>query len=442
MMQRFQDFRSDEQGAISVWLAGGMTAIIGVGALAVDVGNLYMQETRLQIAGDTAALAAASVVGEGEQAMRDAAIYYVEQNLPSAHFGTVLAAQDVVTGTWDDGTASFTPAAGGNAVQLTLRRTSASGNPVNNFLSAVVGYDSMDIVTQVTATGAGGQPGCIMALDPGSTSDSLKFSSMGSVELNDCVPAANSTSSNAIKVSSLDSFHAGSLYAVGQISIPGYLESGLDEPPQEDQDPAADPYGNLPNPTYGGCDYNNHNAGSSISPGVYCGGLSASGSSLTVQPGTYYIVDGDLDFSSMNSVTCNCTAPGSGVTFVITGSTPAQIGKFEISSINTVNLRAPKDASYDYTGMLIYVDRRAPYQLSKFSQIDNVTFNGALYAPSQELNINSIDYTVQTDCMWIVGYNVNFNSIDAFGRTDNCSAYGTKQISVGAGGGGGPRLVQ
>ena len=35
-------------------------------------------------------------------------------------------------------------------------------------------------------------------------------------------------------------------------------------------------------PSFGSCDFNNHNASSSISPGVYCGGLEASGSSLTV----------------------------------------------------------------------------------------------------------------------------------------------------------------
>ena len=130
-----------------------------------------------------------------------------------------------------------------------------------------------------------------------------------------------------------------------------------------------------------------------------------------------------------------------GLTFVLTGTTPGQIGTFEFSSINSVSLRAPKDGSYDFPGMLLYVDRNAPYGTSKFSQIDSVTFNGGLYAASQELNFNSIGYTAQTDCMHIVGFNVTFSSIDSFGRADNCGAYGTQQISIGGAGGGGG-LVQ
>lgn len=429
-------FRRDERGSVAVWIAGGFTAIMGIGAIAMDLGHLYVEEQRLQATADIAVLAASKAFAAGEDAGA-AAMGYVEKNMPSSFYGNVLSAPDVQQGVWN-GT-SFTPGgASPNAVRVTLRRSQANGNAVRTFLAGFLGYREMDIDVQATAA-TSGEPGCILALDPGATSDSLRFSSMGTVDLKPCVPAANSTDSNAIKVSSMDKLRAGSLYAAGGINAPGWAVD-LDEPEQEYQAPVADPYASLPDPAPGGCTSTNPNVGSNISPGVYCGGLIASGS-LTIQPGTYYIVDGDLIISSINSVTCNCAAPGSGVTFVLTGTTPGQVGTFEFSSINSISLRAPKDGSYDFPGMLLYVDRNAPYATSKFSQIDSVTFNGGVYAASQELNFNSIGYTAQTDCMHIVGFNVDFNSMDSFGRADNCGAYGTQQISIGGAGGGGG-LVQ
>ena len=152
---------------------------------------------------------------------------------------------------------------------------------------------------------------------------------------------------------------------------------------------------------------------------------------MEFEAGTYYIVNGDLIMNSIDSVTCDCAAAGSGVTIVLTGSTPAQTGTFSIGSINSFSLQAPSDPAYDFPGVLIYVDRRAPYATSSFNSIDSLTFNGALYAASQKLDVNSIDYTAQTDCAQIVAYRADFSSIDSFGRVDNCAAYGAQLSSIG-----------
>ena len=434
----------DEEGAVAVWMAAGMTALMGMAALAIDTGHVYSEQNRLQAAADAAALAASAVMATGGSAQdaEDAAIEYAEKNLPPETFGNVLSEADIQEGEWDSDARSFSPGGSSpNAVRVTMRRTEANGNAVNTFLAGLVGYREMDVVVQAMASAVPGQPGCVVALDSGNTADSLQFKSTGSLNLGDCVPAANSTHpTKAIELNSIGSLQAGSLYSVGGIDLPGYLESGLDEPAQENQAPTTDPYADLPDPAPGACEYPTHSAGSSISPGVYCGGLSGGGGSLTIQPGTYYIVDGDLDLSGIGSVSCNCTAPGSGVTFVITGTTPSQIGTFALKSMSSLSLRAPSDSSYDYPGILIYVDRRASSSdTSELDTIGGLTFNGALYAPSQKLKLKSIDYTTQTDCAWIVGHNVTLDTIGRFGEVDNCAAYGTKSLSAGPV--GGPRLV-
>jgi len=183
---RARNLLRDEQGSVAVWIAGGMTAIIGMAALAIDSSHVYLEQTRLQATADSAALAASAMMSSGgdEQDAEDAAIEYAQKNLPPATYGTVLASQDVVLGEWDASTETFSPGGGGNAIQVTLRRTAATGNPVNTFLAGFVGYREMDVVVQAIA-GMGGKPGCILALDPGSTGKSLKFNSMGSVELYD-----------------------------------------------------------------------------------------------------------------------------------------------------------------------------------------------------------------------------------------------------------------
>ena len=127
------------------------------------------------------------------------------------------------------------------------------------------------------------------------------------------------------------------------------------------------------------------------------------------------------------------------MTFVLTGSSPGNIGKIEISSIGSVSLRAPSDPSYDFTGMLIYVDRRAQYEDVKINSIDNFTFNGAIYAPSRRLEINSVDWSAQTDCAQLVAFHLRFNSIDRFGRADQCNAHGTPDVTIGQ---DGPWLVE
>ncbi len=422
----------DRRGGVMVMVGLAFFMLFSVAGLAVDSSYLYVLKTELQGAADSAALAGSRQLPD-ETAARVIAQEYAGKNLLHAVHGNTLQDSDVIAGQWDNQTRSFSAgAAPPNAIEVTLRRTSANGNAARTFFMRMFGFDSVDVTAVSLATAAAGQPGCIIALDGGSTSESLRFNSMDSAELNECVPVANSTHSDAIRINSLDSFHAGSLYTAGGYDASSIGSFDLDEPAQINQPPIGDPYGHLADPTFGACDYVNHNAGSSISPGVYCGGLEASSlGTLTVQPGTYYIVDGDLDFSSIGNVVCNCAASDSGVTFVITGTTPGQIGKYSISSIDSVSLRAPADGSYDYPGMLIYVDRRADYDTSIFNSIDSLTLNGALYAASQRLSFNSIDYTAQTDCAQIVGLHVSFNSIDSFGRADNCPAYGTQALSIG-----------
>ncbi len=149
-----RDLLRDEQGSVAVWIAGGMTALMGMAALAIDTSHVYLEQNRLQATADSAALAASAVMSGGGNAQdaSDAAIEYAQKNMPPAMYGSVLASQDVVSGEWDSITSSFSPGGSGSAIQVTLRRTAASGNPVNTFLAGILGYTDMDLVVRAVAS--------------------------------------------------------------------------------------------------------------------------------------------------------------------------------------------------------------------------------------------------------------------------------------------------
>ncbi len=426
--RRLRRFSRDRRGGASVAFGLASMALLGMAGIAVDSAYLYRLKTQLQIAADAAAFAAVRQLPDQDTARADA-ITYATRNLPTAEHGATVTDDDVVFGRWETDTRTFTP--GGtptNAVEVRVLRAQANGNPAIPFFFQIFGFDAVDISARSLTSMEAGQPGCILALDPGSTSKALEFSSMDSVELNDCTPVANSTHNEAIKLGSLDRFHAGSLYTAGNYRAGSIGSLNLDQPAQTGQPPVADPYAYLAEPSPGVCDYPGASGSGTLWPGTYCGDIDVSGS-VTLNPGTYYVVNGDLEFSSGN-VSCNCSAPGAGVTFVLTGS-GSSIGTFDFGSINSLSLQAPADPSYDYPGILIYVDRDSPLQESKFSSIDNLTFNGAIYAPTQQLTYSSIDWSSHTDCSLIVGYRIKFNSIDAFGKADNCAEYGTQTFGPG-----------
>jgi hypothetical protein len=56
---------SPDRGAVLVWLALSMSVLVGLGALVVDVGRMYVEERELQNGADASALAAATLCADG-----------------------------------------------------------------------------------------------------------------------------------------------------------------------------------------------------------------------------------------------------------------------------------------------------------------------------------------------------------------------------------------
>ncbi len=141
----------DERGSAITMFAVFLMAGIGFAAVAIDGGYLYSLKSKLQTTADAAVLVAVSELPDTDAA-RTAAIVMAGKNMPTGEHGAVLANADVVTGNWDSGTRTFTPAGDPiNAVRVVTRRSSDNANPVELFFARVLGFDEVDLTTSAIA---------------------------------------------------------------------------------------------------------------------------------------------------------------------------------------------------------------------------------------------------------------------------------------------------
>ncbi|EYD76105.1 hypothetical protein Rumeso_02294 [Rubellimicrobium mesophilum DSM 19309] len=148
-------FARDQAGFITVQNLFLTVACCAVGAAGLDVTGLYQARTQLQVAADTAAHAALYSMYQGKTAeqAKDAAVGVANYATGGANatvgpYGTVLERSDIVFGTWNMNTATFTrlPATSTDmptAVAVTTNR--AGDNPVGSFLFRIVGITQMDV---------------------------------------------------------------------------------------------------------------------------------------------------------------------------------------------------------------------------------------------------------------------------------------------------------
>jgi hypothetical protein len=130
-MQRLTDlFRgrlSDERGATAVMFALLLVPILGFAAIAVDIGSLYAERARLQVAADAAAIAVAQDCSRGSCGDMLA----TARAMVAANDGDASAAQPVLS-------------------SVPLSVTVAGRTPVQHWFAPVLGFDSTAVSASAT----------------------------------------------------------------------------------------------------------------------------------------------------------------------------------------------------------------------------------------------------------------------------------------------------
>ncbi|MCJ9428594.1 TadE/TadG family type IV pilus assembly protein [Kordiimonas marina] len=396
-------FIKDEGAGTLVMTAVLFPMILGFGGLGLDVTGWYMQKRDVQNLVDMAAIEA---VHTGN--------YYSGSGLADkvntflTHYG-LNASTDTVT-------FNSPPTSGDYVGKNGFMEVIISRKVTLNFLSAFYGLSGNNLTVNVAARAVAGTliigTQCIVALDK--TADrALEFS--GSAEVvAECGVASNSTSGQSIYVGGNASLTADPAMAVGDIVVSGSATLVTNSPLQTFAQPTKDPYANLPIPPISACDVTGAttvNNDQVMTPGRYCGDINVKGSNVTFEPGTY-VIDG-------GSFIANAGAQfaGNGVTFILTGDTPSDVGTVSINGGSKADLVAP--TSGDYEGILVYQDPKADYRTStgKFLGGADLLFDGVIYMPSSDIQFSG-GAASDPSCMQIFGATVTFEGSSTVGNSD------------------------
>ena len=170
----------EQKGMAAIYMAMLGTILVGITALAVDVGHALVTQNELQNAADAAALASTRQMGVGYLAMplidqqdlgRDltgAEQTVITGQATAAAFANkasnvanlALSPGDIQFGTWDFTAHTFTPTVTRpNAIRVTARRDGGANGPITTFFAGVLGVNTMNIATTSTAAlGTSGGP--------------------------------------------------------------------------------------------------------------------------------------------------------------------------------------------------------------------------------------------------------------------------------------------
>jgi len=399
-------FLRDDRAAYTIFFALMSPVLIGGVGLGSEGGLWLYKHEQVQGAADSAAISAANAYASNLTANLTN-----QADAVTASYGYVTGVGNtVVTVNRPPLTGSHTTNPNAIQVSVTIQQQRLLSSIYSNRPVSITG-------TAVALAGSGGN-GCVMALNQ-TVSGAISAQGSNSVTLSNCSIYDNSSDSSGLSAGGSAAISSLAAYVVGGVSGSSHFTTtqGMHTGSQA----AADPYSNVPLPTYSGCD--NHNLTikntQTISPGVYCGGLQLNaGAVVTMQPGIYIMDGGSLQIAG------GATLTGTGVTIVFTSHTGSNYASATINGGATVNLTAPTSGTY--AGIVFYGDRNMPTGTTfKFNGGSGQVVGGAVYVPSGALQYAG-GAVASANCTQVIGDTVTFvgNSVLA----NNCSSFGTTSI--------------
>jgi hypothetical protein len=406
---------SDSCGNMVIWVAVGMPVLFGFAGLGLDVSSWYMDRRIMQSEVDAAAVEAAHALMSGVtniSDLRQAAMSSFERNNFEPGNGLEV---------------NSPPGNGPNAGNALAVEVVLTRQGMLSFSSLFVSDSSVSIRARAVGGIAGtGNRVCVLALDE-EMDRALEFSGTANATFN-CGVASNSQSTSAIYVGGNARLTADPAQAYGDITIQGNASLMSSQPAQANAPRIPDPYGpqgrNLEVPPAEACNPApsiNAKGDFTILPGTYCGHFEIKNGTVTFAPGTYVIDSGDLIFQTHAKIL------GDGVTFILTGTTPADTGVLKVSSGADIKLKAP--SSGEFSGILLFEDPDAPSN-QEHSVLGGASqeLNGAIYTPRREIKFSGGSGSAG-QCLQIIARKV---TVTGNGTIENdqstCDALGTADM--------------
>ena len=147
---RTASFKSCQSGSMTVFGLFIFTTGLLLTGFAIDYGNLVSSRTVQQVDVDSVAHTALvkRELNAPAIAIQDA-LEVAAVNMPSNKYGTTIKSSDIVFGTWNSSSRTFTADPNSRqAVRVTAQQTKSRSNPVPTFLLKLVGRTSWDLTTK------------------------------------------------------------------------------------------------------------------------------------------------------------------------------------------------------------------------------------------------------------------------------------------------------
>jgi Flp pilus assembly protein TadG len=430
--QALADFLRRQTGSIAVYAALSLPILAGVVGFGLDMSVWYAMKRDVQGIADSAAIAAAhTLMGGGTQTEATAAATDdAERNgyYASGSNQIAMTYNSVVTG----------------ATTETVQADVRMGAPLH-FAQFFIDEITVAAFAASGFTQLGSQ--CVLALHP-TASGAITFTGTTSADVGCGVTSNSDHPSDSILVTGTAELTANPVTANGGISISGGGQIISDFPLIPYSHPVADPFTSMA-AAMPSKPVNCTILGSTVGPsdtatfdpldgGVNCtagGSITIDGTvwiqgDATFAPGTYYINDGDFRMNAGASV----TATG-GVTFILTGDTPADVGEWKMNGVADLVIEAPS-AGY-YAGIAIMQDPIAESGGdNKINGGSGQLIDGIIYFPSQNLTFNGGSDLVDS-CVQIIASMIDFQGNSVLENDETVCA----NVGVSTGGTGGGQLV-
>ncbi|HVV43970.1 MAG TPA: pilus assembly protein TadG-related protein, partial [Bryobacteraceae bacterium] len=398
--------RDSRSGQVLILSGLSIFFLFGVMGLAVDLGYAFYVKQAAQAAADSAAVAAVNYAYKSGHYTcgSDGVVCGTALSCPSpvASVSTALLAGCAYADS--NGFAN----SGRQTVSVIANNTAVNGastvywvqaavtQSVSNFFGFAANITTQTVRASATAAIASIQPAnasCIYALS------SLSDTASGNLATNSCginvggnlsySGSGNITTTQINAYGNFTDSGSGNITASGSILYHGtYSRTGsgrVSPAPVSGATPVTDPFSSLASPTVGSCDHTNYSYGgsssTSISPGVYCGGITITGSGpVSFGTGTYILLGGGFRYSGSGNMS------GTGVMFYNTGDATHTIAPVKLTGSGNMNFSAPSSGTYQ--GILFFQDRTRTYaSANQITGSGNVS-SGTFYFPTTEL-----DYT-------------------------------------------------
>ena len=358
---KLRQFRSASGANVTIMFALSLVPVAGAVGAAVDYSQGSSLRAAMQAAADAASLGTiktASTLTPAQLQSTAAGIFNASFNRPP-----VVPA---VTATYD--TASNTVTVSGSA---TFKPN----------LMSMVGITQMNMSATSKATiAAKTWQVCVMVTNP-TSGHTLLVKGGAKINFTNCMVQVNTANWDAVESRDTSYIHSTN----GSNCFVGDIHYGDVVPPK---DPTCtmfdDPFATYVVPV-NTCTYTNkvvNVAGTTLTPGTYCGGINIS-ANVTFAPGVYYIQDGDFKVTGSANVTAN------NVTFLKSGANT----NIDIQTTGTLTLSPNNDASAgQWAGFVFFYDLPSSKKNSGAKDtIKNATVNmsGIIYLVGQPLTISN-----------------------------------------------------